>query len=303
MIFLRSHLLDSHILLSGSLAFDVIFSLSQDFRSAIPLEDGKIRNFNASYTANDKKEFAGGNAGNIAFWLGEECVPSTIFSAWGKDIHTKGYRRKLENMGVSFRGSEGAFTAHAYMVSDPLHQQLIIWQPNAYALHGEQSLGKIFSKKELLDFRFAVFSAADPETMRKHLKEFRECNHHATVFFDPGHSTPLFLSKIFQDCSQYASILIGNDIEFQHFRKLGILKHLDTIETLGAQGVRASIGEKKYEFPAIPNITVVETTGAGDAFRAGLLSARAKGKSWQESLQKGIELGAKCVGMASGQRE
>jgi hypothetical protein len=71
--------MDAKVLVVGSLAFDVIFSIPHDFRQSIPLEDGRIRNFNASFVADGKKEFPGGTAGNIAYWLGTQHVSSAVF--------------------------------------------------------------------------------------------------------------------------------------------------------------------------------------------------------------------------------
>ncbi|MBI5414719.1 hypothetical protein HZA38_04355 [Candidatus Peregrinibacteria bacterium] len=197
----------SKILISGSLAFDVIFSIPIDFRKSIPLDNGKIRSFNASYTANGKNEFPGGTGGNIAFWLGEDGVPCSLFSAWGKDFSEKKYRQKLEKLGVEIHGKEGDFTAHAYMISDPLHQQLIIWQPNAYKFHDEISLHEYFSKEELKNFGYALFGAGSPKSIEKHISEFRQQNKTAIVIFDPGQVTPIFSKKSFQKCCKNSDIL------------------------------------------------------------------------------------------------
>lgn len=182
------------ILVYGSLAFDVIFSIPHDFRQSIPLENGKIRNFNATYNANQKQEFPGGTAGNIAFWLGQQNQNSVVFSAWGKDFSQKNYRQKLEKLGVSFYGAEGDFTAHAYLVSDPLHQQLIIWQPNAYELNETQNLADYFSSNDLESVEYAIFSPGTPDSMLKHLQEFRTTNKSAKIFLIQVRSH-LFLGK------------------------------------------------------------------------------------------------------------
>lgn len=289
------------ILVCGSLAFDIIFSIPQDFRKSIPLENGKIRNFNATYIANEKKEFPGGTAGNIAFWLGQEKQKSTVFSTWGKDFSQKKYRQKLEKIGVSFYGREGDFTAHAYMVSDPLHQQLVIWQPNAYELNETQNLTDSFSLEVLANFEYAIFSPGTPDSMFKHMTEFRNKNKNAKIFFDPGQVTPFFKKENFQKCCDLSDILIGNDIEFQHFKKYGIRENLTTIETLGERGVRFFHKNSETFFAAQKAEKVVETTGAGDAFRAGVLAFLNQGKSWGKAIEKGMELGAKCVEYPSGQ--
>ncbi|MCK5461192.1 hypothetical protein KAI58_04370 [Candidatus Gracilibacteria bacterium] len=289
------------ILVYGSLAFDVIFSIPEDFRTSIPLENGKIRNFNATYIANEKQEFRGGTAGNIAFWLGKESIKSSIFSAWGKDFNQKGYREKLEDLGIKIKGFEGEFSAHAYIVSDPLHQQLVIWQPNAYEQNETQNLSDQFSDEDLEGFEYAIFSPGTPSSLLKHMKEFRKKNKTAIIFFDPGQVAPFFEAENFQKCCILSDVLVGNDIEFQHFNNYGIPKNMMLLETLGGRGVRFIQENKEVFFSAEKVEKVVETTGAGDAFRAGVLASLLQKKSWEESIRNGIKLGAKCVKLPSGQ--
>ncbi len=192
--------MDKKILVVGSIAFDVIFSIPHDFRQSIPVENGAIRNFNASFIADEKKEFHGGTAGNIAYWLGKENTPSAIFSAFGKDFWEKGYEKKLKDLGVIIRGNIGEYSAHAYLISDPLHQQLIIWQPNAYEGNAKQSLFDFYTDVELQTFEYAIFSAGTPLSIQKHISEFREKNTSAKVIFDPGQITPIMSQEIFYAC-------------------------------------------------------------------------------------------------------
>jgi adenosine kinase len=295
------------ILVIGSVAFDLIFSVSDDFRKSIPLENGEISNFNASYLANEKKEFPGGTAGNIAFWLGQEESPATVFSAWGKDFALKGYRERLEKSGTKFRGHEGDYTATAYMISDPLHQQLIIWQANAYAKNDDLNLVDHINSDELADFDYAIFSAGTPASITKHIQEFRQANPDAIVIFDPGQISQFFTKEDFQTCCKHANILIGNDTEFKYFQGYGIPtdtaqdKQLIQIETLGADGVLLREENNEEQIKTNPVENPVETTGAGDAFRAGLIASLAKGQDLKTACLRGAELGAKVVTLESGQ--
>lgn len=291
------------VLVYGSLAFDVIFSVPEDFRKSIPLENGEIRNFNATYIANGKKEYPGGTAGNIAYWLSQGGVKNTVFSAWGEDFFQKKYREKLEKLGSEIRGAQGDFTAHAYMVSDPLHQQLIIWQPNAYEQNETQNLRDHLSEEELRSFDYVIFSPGSPSSIKKHIKEFRSINKEATIFFDPGQVSPFFAASDFCEIYEQSDILIGNDIEWKHFLDYGISGEKLAIETLGERGVRIINPDgSDQHFQAQKVDHVVETTGAGDAFRGGLLSVLAIGGSLEEGIVKGMEFGAQCVQLPSGQK-
>jgi adenosine kinase len=295
--------MDAKVLVVGSLAFDVIFSIPHDFRQSIPLEDGRIRNFNASFVADGKKEFPGGTAGNIAYWLGTQHVSSAVFSAFGKDFWEKRYEQKLKKIGCTVRGNIGDHTAHAYLISDPLHQQLIIWQPNAYAINELQDLLDFYREEELKNFQCAIFAAGTPKSITKHLSEFRAHNPNATVIFDPGQMTPLFEKEGYWECCKKSDILIGNDIEFIHFKKWGIPEHITEIETRGELGVRLKKDGEEKNYPAEKVENVVETTGAGDAFRAGFIAGITKGHSFDEAIDLGTRLGARCTRLPSGQEE
>ncbi len=291
------------VLVVGSIAFDIIFSIEHDFRQSIPVENGEIRNFNAVFMANEKTEFPGGTAGNIAYWLGQKYVRSSIFSAVGKDFDDKGYRTRLQNFGAEVRGTIGSFSAHAYMISDPLHQQIIIWQPNAYIENKAQQLADFYSPVELGAFEIAIFAAGTPDSIEAHMREFKKANPQAKIIFDPGQITHTFEKAGFQKCCDLSDIIVGNDIEFSFFRKMGLPKDITTIETFGAKGVTITENNIETKVTAVKAEKVVETTGAGDAFRAGLISGLLHGLSLPEAAAIGAELGAECVALPSGQGE
>lgn len=73
------------------------------------------------------------------------------------------------------------------------------------------------------------------------------------------------------------------------------------VVTLGARGAWASDGSEVLTVPITPAPSVVDTTGAGDAFAAGLVHAIARGWSIDTALALGSHWGADAVGLlASG---
>lgn len=96
---------------------------------------------------------------------------------------------------------------------------------------------------------------------------------------------------------------MGNDIEFRHFRSFGIPEGKTTIETCGARGATLTENGIQTHIPAEVVTNVVETTGAGDAFRAGFLAGLSHGKTLPESITLGCSWGAKCVQLPSAQEE
>ena len=71
----------------------------------------------------------------------------------------------------------------------------------------------------------------------------------------------------------------------------------EVVVTLGADGALWTDGERVLRAPPRSPATVVDTTGAGDAFAAGLLAARAGGAEPAEQLAAGCALAARAVGV------
>lgn len=289
---------NSKILIYGSIAYDILFSIAQDFRDAISVKNNQIPNFNATYVAHEKTEFRGGTAGNIGYWLGTQDTSATIFSSVGRDFNEKGYQKILEGFNHKIAGPTGSFTAHCYQASDPKHQQLVIWQPNSYELIENTDLTKYLTQTELAQYEIAIFAPGTPESTTKHLKEFRQFNRTATVLLDPSQNASRWNSNDFLECLNLSQILIGNETEFSFYNKMMSGKtpeHLHFIKTFGEKGTVWQQNDEIQAFPAVPVKNVVETTGAGDAFRAGLICGLIKGKSFADAIKLGNKLGAKAV--------
>jgi ribokinase len=66
------------------------------------------------------------------------------------------------------------------------------------------------------------------------------------------------------------------------------------VVTLGEEGALWTDGSALLRVAA-PATEVVDTTGAGDAFAAGLLAARVRGAGPEEALEAGCTLAARAV--------
>ena len=58
--------------------------------------------------------------------------------------------------------------------------------------------------------------------------------------------------------------------------------------TLGSEGVYCRTAAQEWLFPALPLTEVVNTTGAGDAFLAGVVLALSKGIEFPQTAQYGL---------------
>jgi len=300
------------ILVVGSISFDVLFDVHGDIKKEIPLRDGAISNINLMFTANSKKEYYGGTAGNIAYGLGLLKEKPIVFSLVGRDF-TPDYQEHLEKLGIIVKviEKENEFSATYYAISDEAKQQIGIWQPNAYGKWIDKSqMLETLTKTELKAIKIAIFSPGTGISTRNMIKEFRKYNKRATVIFDPSQVLSIFYDKpLLLECISNSNIFIGNETEIAQLNTLFGLNVHDllelgleaVIETKGENGVVLYTKNNTIEVPAFKAIRFTEATGAGDAFRSGLISGLSHGKSLEESARLGTYMGAKSVEELGGQ--
>ena len=99
-------------------------------------------------------------------------------------------------------------------------------------------------------------------------------------------------------------ILFGNEDEVRHLTGCDALgdciaalsdKVKVLVVTRGADGALAVEGGRKVEIGAVPVAKVVDTTGAGDLFAAGFLTARCRGQSLERCLGAGARAAAEVI--------
>ncbi len=74
----------------------------------------------------------------------------------------------------------------------------------------------------------------------------------------------------------------------------------EVVVTLAAEGALWTDGHESVHCDAVPVDAVVDSTGAGDAFAAGLLAARMDGAAPGEAMAAGARLAARAVGQPGG---
>jgi sugar/nucleoside kinase (ribokinase family) len=99
-------------------------------------------------------------------------------------------------------------------------------------------------------------------------------------------------------------ILFGNEDEIRHLTGCGDTpdciaaigpKVRTLVMTRGADGALAVENGSAVEIPAAPVDKVVDTTGAGDLFAAGFLSARCRGRDLRGCLEAGSRCAAEII--------
>jgi ribokinase len=113
-------------------------------------------------------------------------------------------------------------------------------------------------------------------------------------FLDHAHGAGLLLPN-----AEEARMLSGEDDPERAARALAA-RFDEVVVTLGADGALWTDGREIVRRDAVPVEAVVDSTGAGDAFAAGLLAARLDGAAPEEALAAGARLAARAVAQAGG---
>ncbi|MCX6794456.1 MAG: carbohydrate kinase family protein [Candidatus Falkowbacteria bacterium] len=265
----------SKIVVSGSLAYDQIMDFPGRFSDHIlPTE---IHNLNLSFFLSNSRRSFGGTAGNIAYNLTLLQEKLIILGVAGFDFDD--YYKWLKNNGVNLNRVKivsSDRTAAAYIITDKADNQIAAFYPGARPKDYARSAGA------LKNIDLAIIAADDKQRMLGYVAAYQKNN--VPYIFDPGQALIAFSPAELRRAIKGAKVLIGNDYEikliadkmklpFSHLVKM--VKIL--IITLGAKGsIIYSAGQKIIIKPAKPKNTS-DPTGAGDAYRAGLIKGLIKG--------------------------
>lgn len=301
-------------LIVGSVAFDLIFGIHGDIRKEIIVKDGKIGKVNLMFTAKNKNKFYGGTGGNIAYGLALLKERPLLFALAGKDFDDDygPYLKKLKVKQRIIKRNDG-YTSTFYGISDEVLQQIGIWQPDIYGDYiGQTKLREGLKKTDWEQIKVAIFSPGTGISTRNQMSELRRrLKEKVTIIFDPSQVLSIFYDKnLLIECLRRTDIFIGNETEVAQLKTvfgLEIKEILDMgikaiVETRGEEGCLIhKKGGKIIKIKPVKPKKVTETTGAGDAFRSGLIFGLLKNKTLEESCKYGAFMGAKCVEECGGQ--
>lgn len=281
--------------LSGSLAFDRIMTFPGHFEEHILPE--KLHFLNVSFPIDRLEEKMGGTAGNIAYTLALFRERSAIYSTVGKDFLN--YGRRLSSMGIDLDGvniDENDFTACCYIMTDQSSNQINAFSPSAMKTPAFPAKTPVVSKGD-----WGLVAPGNVDDMVNFPAFYRE--HDIPYIFDPGQQITVLGGDQLISGLTGAYVLIGNDYEVERIEKMTGLsreKLLERVEyliiTFGAKGSTIlHEGVKPYDIPAVPADPVSDPTGAGDAYRSGLLKGLHCGMGMAFSARLGTVAASFCV--------
>lgn len=286
-------------LICGSLAFDSIMVFHDHFKNHI-LPD-KIHILNVSFLVPDMRREFGGCAGNIAYNLkllgGEPVIMATV----GEDFAP--YAARLERLNLTqecVRPVTGSYTAQAFITTDLSDNQITAFHP------GAMNSSHLNDARSASDIRLGIVSPDGREGMLSHCAQFEQTD--IPFVFDPGQGMPLFNGEELLTMVRQADYVTLNDYEAQllQARSGKTLAQLAEevsvlIVTKGAEGSDFYVHGKTLAIPAAPVSQVVDPTGCGDAYRAGLLYGIVNDMDWETTGRLASLMGAIKIESRGGQ--
>ena len=282
-----------NIITSGSLAYDRIMDFPGYFSDHILPE--KIHVLNVSFTVNSMIERFGGTAGNIAYGLSLLGEKPIILATIGRDYHR--YFEWLMKNNIAYDNVmiiKEELTASAYITTDQADNQITGFNPGAMKYPSSFNFDKINPKESI-----AIIAPGNLEDMMNYSVTCKARG--IDYIFDPGQSLPMWDSQDLTQCIEGSKILISNDYELElvidktGLDKKELLQWTNyIIVTLGELGSRVCAPDCEIDIPAIKPKKVVDPTGAGDAYRAGLI----KGLIQCSNIEQSAKMGSVCASFA-----
>lgn len=274
------------IIVSGSMAYDRIMDFPGKFSDHI-LPD-KIHVLNVCFQVNGLKEKYGGTAGNIAYALTVMGEKPLICATIGHDYQK--YFKWLAKNGLSTENIKiiaDEFTAGAYITTDRSDNQITGFNPGAMKYQSTLDFSKLDPENTIV-----IVSPGNFEDMVHYPRACK--NKGIDYILDPGQSLPMWDKQDLIQAIEGCRILIVNDYELSliisktGLDKKALLEMTGTIiTTLGESGSQISMREREIAVPAFRVKKVVDPTGAGDAYRGGLLCGLVHGKNIEQCARMG----------------
>ena len=286
-------------LICGSLAFDTIMSFGGRFSEAL-LAD-QLHKINVAFLVPGIRREFGGCAGNIAYNLkllnGDPLIMATI----GQD--SAPYIDRLDKLGISRRCIkliDSSYTAQAFITTDIDSNQITAFHPGAMAMSHQIKIadaGKV---------SIAIIAPDGRDGMIEHARDCAAAN--IPFIFDPGQGLPMFNGEELTHFIELATYVAVNDYEAELLTErpgLSLQQIAERVSALivtrGEQGAEIFTSDVRLDVPVVKVADIVDPTGCGDAFRAGMLFGLTRGMDWMTIGRLSSLMGAIKIASQGGQ--
>jgi len=258
------------ILVSGSLAIDHIMVFRDRFQNHI-LPD-RIHVLSVGFHVPALRRSFGGTAGNIAYHLRMLGADPTILTAVGSDFGP--YAERLDRFGIgrgSVRVRDDMLTAQAFIITDLDDNQITAFHPGAMEQAHEARVEDVPGEP-----RVGIVAPNGKQAMLEHARALKARG--VPTVIDPGQQLPQLEPAELLGLMDGAALYVVNDYEWsltqsrtgESAEKL-VERAGTVIVTRGEAGSRILRPGERSEIPPVRAARVVDPTGCGDAYRAGLL--------------------------------
>ncbi|MBI5919638.1 MAG: carbohydrate kinase family protein [Nitrosomonadales bacterium] len=286
-------------LICGSMAYDTIMVFHDQFKKHILPEQLHI--LNVAFLVPTMRREYGGCAGNIAYNLkllgGNPLIMATV----GDDFEP--YAARLDRLALDrthIRHVPGSFTGQAFITTDLDDNQITAFHPGAMGYSEQNQVG------QAANVTLGIVSPDGRDGMIQHARQFQEAG--IPFVFDPGQGMPMFGGEDLLNFIEQATYVTVNDYEAKLLQDktgrniaeiAGQVKAL--IMTLGGEGSVIYTEGKEIRIPGVKAAEVLDPTGCGDAYRAGLLHGIQSGWDWETTGRLASLLGSLKIASRGGQ--
>ena len=279
-------------LVTGSMAYDTIMVFPDRFRNHLLADQLHI--LNVCFLTPEMRREYGGTAGNIAYnlkLLGEDPL---LMATVGDDIAP--YLERLKRLGIGaglLKNISGQFTAQAFITTDLDNNQITAFHPGAMQ---HAHMNRVADAKAA-GITLGIIAPDGRQGMLEHAAQFGAAG--IPFIFDPGQGLPMFSGDELNAFINQAGWVAVNDYEFQMLQqKTGRSAHelagsVDAlIITRGGEGSVIHAGGRRIDIPSAKPKAIVDPTGCGDAYRAGLIHGLLRGLDWETTGRIASLMGA-----------
>lgn len=274
------------VVVTGSIAYDYLMFFAGEFAEHF-LEE-QLQTLSVSFLVDSLRRERGGTAPNIAYTLALLKGRPLVMATAGQDFDS--YRTWLEEHGVDTSAIveiEGEYCASFFANVDEVQNQIGAFYAGAMAYASRLSFARHAPDAEL-----AIISPNEPAAMRAYVEECKALS--LPYIYDPSQQTIRLSAEDLTAGIDGCYLLTVNEYELSMIREKTGMSEDEILDragglliTRGKTGSEIMVDGERYSIPAVPPHNVVEPTGAGDAFRAGLLRGIQLGLPWSVSGRMG----------------
>jgi len=277
-------------LICGSLAIDIIMQYEGRFGDTL-LAD-QLHKVNVSFLVPTMRTEFGGCSGNIAYNLKLLGGEPRIVGVMGQDCAA--YLERFQKLGISTENimiKKDAYNAQCFVTADSDNNQINAFHPGAMSFAHENDVAKAGPAG------IAIISPDGHLGMLQHADTLAKLK--IPFIFDPGQQLPMFSPEELIGFIDKATYVTTNDYEIELLMDrtgltlpdiAGRLEAL--IVTRGEKGSEIYTKGGRIDIPAVQAEAVLDPTGCGDAYRAGLLYGLTNELGWETTGRLASLLGA-----------